>query len=488
MIAATGSQQIARFVSKPDAELIVDEKLYDLCREFGADSLAALSVLIGHELTHFYGRHTEWAGFGQLPGQQKPSAAQAEKIAVLEAQADMQGGYRAFLAGYDIYRLIRPLYTKIYAAYQLPDTMPGYPTRENRIQYLEQQAINTRKLGMAFEAGLFFFLRKKYDLAERYFGLVADNIPSKEVLNNIGLCQLLRASQAMTLPEMPFRYPFELETSNRLAPDGHRGNEVDKADLLKQAISYFRQAIELDETYSAAYINLASASSLLGRNGTAKETIDQLEEILKSHQDTLPANAHLVRAIALAEQGQDKAAVQELKLAGVAHEIEYNREAMQNFSRLSTLPAQQAWSEWSALTRRHQRPERGNLNFKEKHTGSVGLPLPAKINFTDQLAIPEPHQLRIQSSRSAGEVISTYYLVRSDTTYEVIRSLPGAPVQTAKGVRSGDSLEQLTSHYGPPQRIVPTGNGNFFYCYDAAQLFVCVQNRRIDYWLIHTIR
>ncbi|WP_448961300.1 hypothetical protein [Larkinella arboricola] len=486
MIAVTGSQRIARFVSKPEPELLLDEKLYDLCRGFGPDSLAALSIVVGHELTHYYGRHTEWAGFGQLPGQQKSPAAQAEQTRMLEAQADLQGVYRSFLAGYDVYRLVKPLYTKIYAAYQLPVTMAGYPSREERIRSIEQQAAKARNLGMAFEAGLFFFLKRDYALAERCFEFVTEEIPTKELLNNVGLCQLLRATEIMTLVEMPFRYPFEVEISNRLTPNEHRGNAVDKADLLKQAISYFRQAIDLDETYSSAYINLAAASSLLGRNGTASEIIDQLEEVLKKQHETLSPNAHLVRAIALAEQGKDAEAMDELKPISDAYEMEYNRQAIQNYSRWSALPSEQAFQEWKQLASRHRAVDNGSFSQRENRIGSSILPFPGETAFADRLAIPEPHWIRIQSNRTNGEV--TYRLMRPDTTYEMVRSLPGTAVQTRAEIQSGDSLDKLLLLYGPPSRVVPAGMGDRFYCYDAAHLFVAIRQNRVHYWIIYTVR
>lgn len=486
MTATPGNQRIAQFVPKPEPELFIDEKLYDICRSFGPDSLAALAVVLGHELTHYYGNHADWFGFAQLMRQQKPSLVQSEQTQVLEAQADMQGAYRAFLAGFDVYPLVEPLYKAIYAAYKLPVQMTGYPTREQRIESMNRQVGKARTLGMAFDAGLFFLTKRDYATAERCFEFVSDEIPTKELLNNVGLCQLLRAAQAMTLREMPFRYPFEVETTNRLRPDTNRGDAVDKVSLLKRAASYFRQAIDLDETYTTAYINQAAALSLLGRTGTAKETIDQLADALNRINEPLPANARLVRSMALAEQGDTAQASAELKRSTGAYELAYNEEILRNYHRLTTGDPQQGGQALEAIVDRHTKAASESALAKEVRVGAIRLPLPETTTFGERLNIPEPGKVIVRGSRTPDGQL--YRIVTPDSTYDVIRSLPGSRGQTALGVKNGDSVQLLVNKYGEPQRVVPAGNGYAYYCYDRANLFVAVWEGTVHNWLIYYVR
>lgn len=35
----------------------LEEKAYDICISFGADSLNALAALLGHELVHYFEKH-----------------------------------------------------------------------------------------------------------------------------------------------------------------------------------------------------------------------------------------------------------------------------------------------------------------------------------------------------------------------------------------------------------------------------------------------
>ena len=487
LITDPASQRIAQFVPKPEPELFVDEKLYDLCRGFGSDSLAALAIVLGHELTHYYGKHADWFGFAQLLKRQPPTTAQTAQTHVLEAQADMQGVYRAFLAGYDTYRLARPLYTTIYAAYHLPTQLTGYPSREERIGLMDEQARKANTLGMAFETGLFFFLKGDYAVAQRCFEFVAEEMPTKEVLTNVGLCQLLRATQLMTLRELPFRYPIELETGNRLRQDGNRGNAVDKTDLLKQAVSYFQQAIDIDETYTTAYIDLAAALSMLGRTGTAKEIIDQLEEVLRRTNEPLSPNARLVRGISLVEAGNTSAGLTELERSSSAYELAYNQDVARQYTHVTEQPAQAATDALTQIVARHIKPPGSTKSpTSETQLGNIGLPLVATVPFTERLAIPDPGLVRIQSSHTADGTF--YRIVLATGRYDVICSRPGSAARSTQGIRSGDLAKVLTDTYGQPQRIVLAANSLTYYAYDTANFFVAVQDGLVRNWFTYTAR
>ncbi|GAB4025631.1 M48 family metalloprotease [Spirosoma koreense] len=483
LVADPASQRIAQFVSRPEPELFLDEKLYDICRHFGPDSLSALALVLGHELTHYYGKHADWFGFAQLTKRQQPTPAQAQQTQVLEAQADMQGVYRAFLAGYDAYRLVKPLYMAIYTAYRLPTQMTGYPSREERILLMEEQARKANSLGMAFEAGLFFLWRQDYPTAQRCFTFVSEEMPTKELLMNIGLCQLLRAAQLMTLYEMPFRYPFEVETGNRLRPEASRGDELNKTDLLKQAIANFRQALELDETYVVAAVNLATALSMLGRTGTAKETIDQLEEVLRQNQERLPPNARLVRGIALIEAGKSQEGLAELAQSRGAYELRYNLEVATVYAQLNSQPAAVATQALTQVANRYARPASGVLLTPEGNFGTISLPFPNTFALPERLAIPEPGMVRIQGGRMPDGAL--YRITLANGSFDLFVSRPDSHVQTKQGIKSGDSVQALIRRYGEPPCVVAAANGLLYYRYDPANLVVVMQDGVVRNWLCY---
>ena len=48
------SDLIAGYFTSPSPTIKLDQKVLDICREFGKDSTNALAVILSHELAHFY--------------------------------------------------------------------------------------------------------------------------------------------------------------------------------------------------------------------------------------------------------------------------------------------------------------------------------------------------------------------------------------------------------------------------------------------------
>jgi len=285
---------------------------------------------------------------------------------------------------------------------------------------------------------------------------------------------------------MPFRYPFEVETSNRLRQKDHRGEEVNKADLLKQAISNFEQAIELDATYTTAYINRAAALSMLGRTGTAKETIDELENVLHQTNEQLPSNARMIRGIVLIEAGRMDEGTAELERSTGARDLAYNREVARVHAQLNKQSLMETEQTLTMLAKRYDRPVDEQPLTPESYCGVTRLPFASTLPFTERLAIPEPGLVRIQSVRTADGAL--YRIVLAAISYDFVCSRSGSTVQSERGIRSGDSVQLLTHGYGEPNRVIPAANGLSYFCYDAAHFFVAVQQGVVINWFIYTAR
>ena len=52
------------FFNPENTTINLGEKIYDICASFGADSLNALALVLGHELAHFYKDHEWGLAFG----------------------------------------------------------------------------------------------------------------------------------------------------------------------------------------------------------------------------------------------------------------------------------------------------------------------------------------------------------------------------------------------------------------------------------------
>ena len=93
-----------RFDKKPIVS--VDKYLFTVCRTFGKDSLNALSVVISHELAHYYNEHSFCTDFAFALRNKNEVFSKKIKLIdknqkiIYETQADDKGLFYAAIAGY----------------------------------------------------------------------------------------------------------------------------------------------------------------------------------------------------------------------------------------------------------------------------------------------------------------------------------------------------------------------------------------------------
>jgi len=227
-----------------------------------------------------------------------------EKIK-LETEADHKGLFYALMAGYnplDIYPL---LLDKIYANYNLPNEMEGYPSLEERKAINLQVQKKVMHLYNSFIAGIKAFEKDNYDEAIKQFEELNKSFPSRENYNNLGVAKTMKAIQNKPLSRAEskypdrFKYPLSIDKESRLKQSvSYRSALSDKQyqemiALLKSAQKDFEKAISLDTNYTQSYINLACVYDLLGNPMAA---IGKIKELPAKEQQT--ENAQRILAIA----------------------------------------------------------------------------------------------------------------------------------------------------------------------------------------------
>lgn len=462
----------AQLVLQPQPELWLDERLYDLCQAFGPDSLHALACVVGHELAHYYLGHTPNAGLAGNPG--LPSAQEGEKQK-MEAEADEQGIFHAYLAGYDAPRMVERVFVKIYELYRLPDKMPGYPARQQRIEAAQRKARRTQQMAHIWETGKFLYLKKDLVSAQRCFAHILSAFPTKEVFNNVAACALAQAVSLSDSAEMYFAYPFEIDANNRLRNGnlrsaGHETDRRQRAELLQSAREHAEKALQLDKSYAPAAISLAAALSLQNRPAFAVEIIRDLEQ----NSGGLPANAHLMRGIALVKCGRAAAARADFEQARrqQAFMHAYNCALYENLQKGSL---QNIW-EWVGgyFT--------GKNAVRPLATPSVQTAKPdaAFTNATFRsewtARIPEPHPVHI--SVQAGPN-TTDFCIKTESQHIFMRQSGGLAVPL--------KVAALHKRHGPASRQVAAGGGAVFYCYDQARLMAETKNGLVVRWIAYRV-
>lgn len=295
-----------KFEKKPI--VTIDTYLFTICKSFGKDSLNALSVVIGHELAHYYNEHSFCTDFAFAIRNKNEVFSKKVKLIdknqkiIYETQADDKGLFFAAIAGYEPFEVHPKLLDAIYTQYQLKDTH-GYPTKVQRKEIAKNALLKAKRLFDTFRLGLKYMQEKKYDKAIEAFNTVNNDFPSRENYNNLGVAKTRKAlllkvntREEYKYPDR-FLYPLEIENKSRLNQEVTRGIDDDikiqMEKYLKEAQMNFQEAIRLDPNFTKGYINLASVFDLLGNSEAALGIIKELPKDIQNQE-----SAKRIKAIA----------------------------------------------------------------------------------------------------------------------------------------------------------------------------------------------
>ena len=265
-------------------EISLENKVLGICHSFGSDSLSALAYILSHELAHSYCEHgwqTKFAGLDFSNAMDRKLESTEQRIDD-ETEADVKAGFYSHLAGYDALSVADDFLVRVYRAYDLPDSIPGYPSLNNRIEIIKANKSRFDKLKRMYDSAIRCFVLGQYDYATRLFDqIIAEGFTSREVYNNLGLCLVYRALD-FGAEELGggLLYPFELDLNTRLNVQATtRGNsDLSSAiSFLEDAEKEFETALRLSPNYAEAKSNLFFTQLLL-RSGPGSETNLRFEQ------------------------------------------------------------------------------------------------------------------------------------------------------------------------------------------------------------------
>jgi predicted Zn-dependent protease len=304
-----------KFDKKPI--VTIDTYLFTICRSFGKDSLNALSVVIGHELAHYYNEHSFCTDFAFAIRNKNEAFSKKVKLIdknqkiIYETQADDKGLFYAAIAGYEPFEVQPKLLDAIYTQYQLKDA-DGYPTKIQRKEIAKNALLKAKRLYETFKLGLKYIQEKNYDKAIEAFNTVNSDFPSRENYNNLGVAKTLKALELKVVSKAEndnpkrFQYPLEVDNTSRLNRQETRTSTDKEAmyNLLVDAQKDFEKAIALDPSYHKSRINLACVYDLLYKHRSA--IADITEKLPKEIQESQAAKQILAIAYYNADM-EDKA-------------------------------------------------------------------------------------------------------------------------------------------------------------------------------------
>jgi tetratricopeptide (TPR) repeat protein len=285
----------------------------------------------------------------------------------------------------------------------------------------------------------------------------ADQFPSRETSNNLGLChyQLSVRNLATCGPQLLHQaYPATILDTETLAGQFRSSGSScfeNKffQEHIRQAESYFRKAIQSDPTYIPAQVNLSSVQIILQQYSEAEKTLSSLN----STDPAVLNNRSL--ALYLSDPSQIGSALSQFQQLGLDFApAVYNQAVLQK--RIGQISeAKRHWAQFLKLEPHGMYAEvsRKELNLKEPDDAFVKLepPIPLGDLNLKQLNVFgnfEEHPFSFPGLKGSFYLNDKIKLLVLEDTLEIVEADPSAsPAVAQKG-------------YGVPRRKLKTTSGS----------------------------
>jgi tetratricopeptide (TPR) repeat protein len=322
LVMNKGRQFIA-WMDPTERTIGVEERAYDVCTQFGKDSLHALAALLAHEIIHYYYYdQSEWAQQFINNNQKGDSGnpTQRQQVSLdFEAQADYLGGILAFSAGYNTYDVFSGFLKKAYTQYGLPEEIQGYPSLTERFDLNVSTADSLRQLHAVYQTANLLTMVGEHETAADYYKHILKTYQSFEIYNNAGVNATLAALDLMDPKDLPFVLPLELDANSRLDELVTRlpeDVEFRKQKLLADAAQWFQKTQQMAEQEALGTLNLSIVYLLQGKMEDAQSWSNKALKIAQENQQNKTvADIQILQGILAAQSGNKDLAEEQFKAA-----------------------------------------------------------------------------------------------------------------------------------------------------------------------------
>lgn len=463
-----------KYVAWMDAEKVLiglEERAFDVCTSFGADSLNALAALLAHEITHYYEKHDWTRHFatqqqGNGLGQQLQHLDEGIKH---EAQADYLGGFLAVSAGYKVLGLMPRLLDALYQAYGLTENINGYPSLPERKSMSENAQSLLQNLDLAYQMSNKLALLGEFVDAEIYLRYILKDYQSREIYNNAGVLDALAALGGGNHPTQKFYYPFEIDPKSRLS--NLKGRSGSRDELLQESLSHFEKSKLLDPTYSPAWLNIGCVYALTSAWDDANYFAHKAEKLARTNSER--AAAKVLKGIISTSTADDEEAI--------AHFIE----------------AEMQGSTIAKLNREKLEGKTPTVELPKVGTGEFGLPIEKIEDLSlEKFALkPDVEKvIEIEEGKVSFGVknlpksqIFVHMADRGKHTVIIQTTASDYIGETEKNIKIGSTKKEALEKYGVPSRSVATPDGEVL-IYPYQQIGFQFVGGKVEEWFVFRIK
>lgn len=515
----------------PDGSVIASRKTLDICfknAKWGEDRLA---FVLGHELAHllkddfwhmkfFNAIKTAEAKKTSDPGlleEIRQIVGATDQVLAKELQADEFGIVYASMAGFNTRAIVvedesynffldwLKSYDPAYSENAPKD--PSHPTPEQRAETVRTRLVQVLKNVDVYDLGLSFYQTGQYERAIPAFQRFLTYFPSREVYHNLAASHHQLALKYYSSQEGAadplFRMSLAIDPQTRASSIVVRGAEAPKHlyELhLKEAIGLYQKAIAQDPTYIFSYNNLACALILRGEEGDAYKAIGLLRDSLKIE----PAGKDTLNSLGVAfyyaeNPGKARECLLEACRLDPAYEL-----PLFNLGRLALAlgredECRRYWLKYLELDG-HSRwadPVRKFLGLQTVSSSSSDSAPQVKEKvlglgigtYDDEIpkewGAPGTEIISLGRPRYRIDAFSNHVVTISESEeIQMIRVLSAFEGETGKGIKIGESKENVISRYGAPARTLET-RGGFCLVYESSRIVFIFSDHRLISWIIY---
>lgn len=284
-------------------------------KHFGDRWDDAVALCLGHELAHFKYNH-DWNhtyGIVAAPLERKIKEANAlafrENRKRIEDQADYEGGFWAYVAGYDTLdiapEVVDMLYTDL-GATESRDYSPKEERKDTLVEHLKELSLNAP---MA-DAALLLLLADEPGLAGICFDRLSTEFPCRAMLVNAGASLMHSGIQSQA--DLKFGYPLLFDSESRMPRPSLRdtgkgepvSRGVDGAMALKRAHELLGKANNDFPDDPIILLNLACLRHIEGQRDQAHLFISKALDLAQGN-GLIAAAAQMINGIVLASKEDD---------------------------------------------------------------------------------------------------------------------------------------------------------------------------------------
>lgn len=514
-------------VAIPDGWVVVSLRVIDFCYRVPKRGDDRLAFVLAHEIAHHleddfwhmkffqaietYGKHS---GDQKLLGEVRSIAALTDKVLAKELRADELGITYVAMAGLDPRAILGDargdnffqewidLLDPARVQAEPLRTHPEPPQRAAAVKARLRQVADQAEL---FELGLLFYQAGDYARAILTFDEFRRYFPGREVHHNLAtahhrLALRLKRPPMEARAEPPFKLSMTIDPLSR-ARGVERSAREDAARAFERhiaaAVEHYRSAIDQDPTYIPAYQNLGSAHIV---NGEPYKAIATLQDALKQAPRAAAVLNNLGVAFVYAknipearnhfERARTADADYDAPLFNLANLAHRQGDAGEATYYAKMYLQRDATGDWADIARARFHP--GAPAGRRAGDSVIGPEILAGLEvgaYDDEVpaAWGKP-AIRSFHLEAVPTQLARYpnglATVSQGGEIRLIVSSPSYRGMSRRGIRVGQTREEVAARYGAPVETLETTSGESL-VYPSAGVTFALHEGRVTSWLLY---